>query len=259
MNLSAKDIKVTLGGNEILKGITSKLEGNEFVGLIGPNGSGKSTFLKTIYRILKPSSGLITLNDKNLDKISLKESAKTMGVVSQFNNFNFDFTVEEIVMMGRAPHKKALDLDTVEDYEIVYNTLKKVHMEHYANRSFSTLSGGERQRIMLARALAQEPKILILDEPTNHLDIKYQIEILDLVKSLNLQVFAALHDLNLAAMYCNRIYVIKDGSIVAEGKPKEVLTKELIKEVFEVDVEIFEHPKTKQLNLMYFSNNNKPY
>ncbi|WP_142413679.1 ABC transporter ATP-binding protein [Hathewaya massiliensis] len=259
MNLSAKDIKVTLGGNEILKGITSKLEVNEFVGLIGPNGSGKSTFLKTIYRILKPSSGLITLNDKNLDKISLKESAKTMGVVSQFNNFNFDFTVEEIVMMGRAPHKKALDLDTVEDYEIVYNTLKKVHMEHYAKRSFSTLSGGERQRIMLARALAQEPKILILDEPTNHLDIKYQIEILDLVKSLNLQVFAALHDLNLAAMYCNRIYVIKDGSIVAEGKPKEVLTKELIKEVFEVDVEIFEHPKTKQLNLMYFSNNNKPY
>lgn len=259
MNLSAKDIKVTLGGNEILKGITSKLEGTEFVGLIGPNGSGKSTFLKTIYRILKPSSGVITLNDKNLDKISLKESAKTMGVVSQFNNFNFDFTVEEIVMMGRAPHKKALDLDTVEDYEIVYNMLKKVHMEHYAHRSFSTLSGGERQRIMLARALAQEPKILILDEPTNHLDIKYQIEILDLVKSLNLQVFAALHDLNLAAMYCDRIYVIKDGSMVTEGKPKEVLTKELIKDVFEVDVEIFEHPKTKQLNLMYFSNNNKPY
>ncbi|SHK02373.1 ABC transporter ATP-binding protein [Paramaledivibacter caminithermalis] len=251
MNMIANNISVILNGNHILKGITSKVHKGEFVGLIGPNGSGKSTLLKTIYRAIKPKAGWITLDEKKIFDIPLKETAKQMAVVRQFNNFNFDFSVEEIVMMGRAPHKKMLELDNVKDYEIVYEALKKVDMQDYAKRSFSTLSGGEKQRIMVARALAQKAKFLILDEPTNHLDIKYQLQLLDLIKSLGLEVFAALHDLNLAAMYCNRIYVIKEGKIVAEGKPKEVITEKLLKEVFEVNAEIRQHSLTGQLNIIY--------
>ena len=238
MNISAKDIHLSYGEKEILKGVDIHSENGEFVGLIGPNGSGKSTLLKCIYRILKPNAGQVFLDEEELRDMSIKESARKMGVVAQHNYYNFEFTVREVVMMGRAPHKKALERDNAKDYEIVEEALKTVGMEGFAQRSFSTLSGGEQQRVILARALAQQTPCLILDEPTNHLDITHQLQLMRIVKNLSATVISAIHDLNIAAMFCDRIYALKEGRIIAQGTPREVLTEDFIRQVYQVDAEI---------------------
>lgn len=238
MNICATDIKMEIGNNEILKGVSIDSKNREFIGIIGPNGSGKSTLLKCIYRILKPNNGCIMLGEEDISKMSVKESAKKLAVVAQHNYYNFDFSVGEVVLMGRSPHKKSLEPDNSEDYGIVNESLEKVGMLGFKNRSFSTLSGGEQQRVILARALAQQTPCLILDEPTNHLDIKYQLSLLNIVKSLNLTIISAIHDLNIASMYCDRLFVMKNGRIVGMGTPQEVLTKEFIKEIYDIDVEI---------------------
>ena len=238
MNISAKDIHLSYGAKEILKGVDIHSENGEFVGLIGPNGSGKSTLLKCIYRILKPNAGQVFLDEEELRAMSIKESARKMGVVAQHNYYNFEFTVREVVMMGRAPHKKALERDNAKDYEIVEEALKTVGMEGFAQRSFSTLSGGEQQRVILARALAQQTPCLILDEPTNHLDITHQLQLMRIVKNLSATVISAIHDLNIAAMFCDRIYALKEGRIIVQGTPREVLTEDFIRQVYQVDAEI---------------------
>lgn len=251
MHISTENIKVKIGDTDILKGININANNKEFIGIIGPNGSGKSTLLKCIYRSLKPNSGIIKLDDIDLSKISVRESSKKLAVLSQHNNYNFDFSVKDILLMGRSPHKKFLDRDTKEDYDIIYDALDKVGMVNFINRTFLTLSGGEQQRIILARALAQQTECLILDEPTNHLDIKYQIQLMSIVKNLNIEVVAAIHDLNIAAMYCDKLYVLKEGIIVAYGTPKEILTSKLIKDVYGVDSVIIENPATNLLNICY--------
>ena len=238
MNIKAENINVTLEKNNILKGINIEVDNKEVVGIIGPNGSGKSTLLKCIYRVLKPNDGAILLDKVDIKNMTVKESSKRLAVLSQHNNYNFDFTVKDIVLMGRSPHKKFMERDNEEDYDIVNEALKKVDMFEFKDRSFQSLSGGEQQRVILARALAQQPKCLILDEPTNHLDIKYQLQLMRIVKGLGIEVIAAIHDLNIAAMYCDKIYVLKDGEIIKYGKPKDVLTKEIIKDVYEVDAEV---------------------
>ena len=161
-----------------------------------------------------------------------------MAVVAQHNYYNFDFSVREVVLMGRAPHKKTLERDNADDYRIVEKALKTVQMDKFADRSFSTLSGGEQQRVILARALAQQTPALLLDEPTNHLDITHQIMLMKLVKNLDVTVISAIHDLNIAAAYCDRIYVLKDGVLEGEGTPKEVLTPELIWRIYKVESEV---------------------
>ncbi len=238
MNIKSENINVTLEKNNILKGINIEVDNKEVVGIIGPNGSGKSTLLKCIYRVLKPNDGSILLDNIDIKEMSVKESSKRLAVLSQHNNYNFDFTVKDIVLMGRSPHKKFMERDNKEDYDIVNEALKKVDMFEFKDRSFQSLSGGEQQRVILARALAQQPQCLILDEPTNHLDIKYQLQLMRIVKGLGIEVIAAIHDLNIAAMYCDKIYVLKDGEIIKNGKPKDVLTQELIKDVYEVDSEV---------------------
>ena len=238
MNIKSENINVTLEKNNILKGINIEVDNKEVVGIIGPNGSGKSTLLKCIYRVLKPNDGAILLDNVDIKEMSVKESSKRLAVLSQHNNYNFDFTVKDIVLMGRSPHKKFMERDNKEDYDIVNEALKKVDMFEFKDRSFQSLSGGEQQRVILARALAQQPQCLILDEPTNHLDIKYQLQLMRIVKGLGIEVIAAIHDLNIAAMYCDKIYVLKDGEIIKNGKPKDVLTQELIKDVYEVDSEV---------------------
>ena len=250
MNICATDIKMEIGNNEILKGVSIDSKNREFIGIIGPNGSGKSTLLKCIYRILKPNNGCIMLGEEDISKMSVKESAKKLAVVAQHNYYNFDFSVGEVVLMGRSPHKKSLEPDNSEDYDIVNESLEKVGMLGFKNRSFSTLSGGEQQRVILARALAQQTPCLILDEPTNHLDIKYQLSLLNIVKSLNLTIISAIHDLNIASMYCDRLFVMKNGRIVGMGTPQEVLTKEFIKEIYDIDVEIVYDSKG-DLHLLY--------
>ena len=256
MRIEAKAVEALLGGSRILKGVDLEAGQRELVGVIGPNGSGKSTLLKCIYRVLKPAAGAVYLDGKDLDAYSWKASAKCIAVVAQHNYYNFDFSVRDVVLMGRAPHKRALERDTAEDFRIVAEALETVGMAALADRSFSTLSGGEQQRVILARALAQQTPCLILDEPTNHLDINYQLQLMDLVRGLDRTVIAAVHDLNIAAMYCDRLYAMKDGKIVGQGSPKELLTPEFIREMYQVDarlvsdedgcLHILFHPGAKQ-------------
>lgn len=240
MTAKTQDIRLSYGANEVLKGVSIEAGHKEFVGLIGPNGSGKSTLLKCIYRVLKPDCGAVFLDGSGLRDMSVKESARKLAVVAQHNYYNFDFSVMEVVLMGRSPHKRALERDNAKDYEITRKALMTVQMQDFAQRSFSTLSGGEQQRVILARALAQQTPCLVLDEPTNHLDITYQLQLLRIVKQLDLTVISAIHDLNIAAMFCDRIYVLQAGEIVAQGTPKSVLTKELIRDVYQVESEIVE-------------------
>lgn len=218
--MKVEEISYSVRDKRLIESISLEIIEGEFIGLIGPNGSGKSTLLKNIYRVLKPDRGGVYLNGKDLSQMTQKETARSMAVVSQEANMAFDFAVMDIVMMGRAPHKRLLESDTARDQEIAERALARVGMQHVASSSFATLSGGEKQRVLIARALAQEAGFLILDEPTNHLDIRYQLQMMDLVKALKLTSFAALHDLNIAACYCDRIYVLNDGRIVAAGRPK---------------------------------------
>lgn len=238
MKITTQQLHAVLGNTEILRGIDFEANEGEFVGIIGPNGSGKSTLLRCLYRVLTPSEGAVFLDGKKLSSYRVKESAQKLAVVAQHNYYNFEFSVRDVVMMGRAPHKRALDRDTAEDYQIMRQSLKAVGMQEFEERSFSTLSGGEQQRIILARALAQQTPCLILDEPTNHLDIKYQLWLMDIVKNLDCTVISAVHDLNIAAMYCDRLYAMKQGKLIAQGTPHELLTPDLIRELYEVDAEV---------------------
>ncbi|MDO4177803.1 MAG: ABC transporter ATP-binding protein [Phascolarctobacterium sp.] len=249
MEILAQAVKMAFGPKEILKGIDLSLHNKEFLGIIGPNGSGKSTFLKCIYRVQKPTSGTILFNGKNLDELSYRESALQLAVVAQHNSYSFDFTVLDVVLMGRSPHKKILERDNAKDFEIAREALSTVGLSEFEKRSFSTLSGGEQQRVILARALTQQTECLVLDEPTNHLDIKYQLEIMDIVKGLDLTVVSAIHDLNIAAMYCDRLIALKDGQIVGMGTPRELLTEKFIYDMYEVK-SIVKH-ENGRMNIMY--------
>lgn len=252
MELNVKQLSVTFGDQAIVNEVSVKVLEKQFVGLIGPNGCGKSTLLKSIYKVIKPQQGYVFLSEMDVLRAHPKAVSQKLGVVGQFNELSFDFTVSEMVMMGRTPHKGLLEADHTKDYEIVNEALRKVNLQHYAQRSYSSLSGGEKQRVILARALAQQPQFMILDEPTNHLDIKYQLQILQIVKLLDIGLLAALHDLTLAAKYCDYLYVMKAGQVVTCGEPEAVLTKELIKEVFEVECEIYRNPVTGDLGIAYF-------
>lgn len=251
MDLKVKELKVTLSKKEIVKGIDLAVANNKFIGLIGPNGSGKSTLLKAIYGVIKPSYGDVYISDKNVKDYNKKSLAKTLGVVSQFNNISFDFKVIDIVLMGRSPYKGLLEQENKTDYDMALKALSQVGMIDFAQKSFSLLSGGEKQRVILARAITQNPKILILDEPTNHLDIKYQLEVMSIVKNLNICVLAALHDLTLASQFCDELYVLKDGNIVCKGAPKEVITEKMIKKVYDVDSNVYINPVTNKLSIEY--------
>ena len=256
MKLEAKDIEAVLGGTPILRGVSLEVDHNDFVGIIGPNGSGKSTLLKCIYRVLKPQAGIVRLDGTDIRELSYKKSAQTIAVLAQHNYYNFEFSVQDVVLMGRSPHKRTMERDNSQDYAIVAQALETVGMADMTKRSFSTLSGGEQQRVILARALAQQTPCLILDEPTNHLDIKYQLQLLDIVKGLSRTVISAIHDLNIAAMYCTWLVVMKDGKVITKGTPRQVLTPELIRQVYEVEatvstdaqgiLRILYYPKTQE-------------
>ncbi|NLM47039.1 MAG: ABC transporter ATP-binding protein [Firmicutes bacterium] len=251
MKLQVENLSYGYDHKPVIEDICLTVKKGEFVGLIGPNGSGKSTVLKNLYRALQPDAGIVYLDGENLFSLTYKQAATKIGVVVQENVLPFDFSVEEIVAMGRSPHKKLFDGDTQRDREIVRNALACLGMEEMAHRNYLHLSGGEKQRVLLARAIAQDTDFLILDEPTNHLDIGYQLQLLDLVKSLQVTVLAALHDLNLAAMYCDRLYIMKDGRIYKAGTPEEVLTPEIIFDVYGIRADVFLHPVTKKVTVTF--------
>ena len=236
--IETKQVRYRVRGREILRGIDFHVEKGEFVGLIGPNGSGKSTFLKNIYKVLHPQSGDIFLMGGDLLAMSNREMAQRLAVMAQEQEAAFDFTVEEVVMMGRQARKRLLETESQEDRALVTQVLERIQLTPLREQGFSTLSGGEKQRVLMARALAQQTPILILDEPTNHLDIKYQLQLMELLRQSGRTVVAAIHDLNLAAAYCHRLYALKNGVIVGEGTPRELLTPAFLREVYEVEAEV---------------------
>lgn len=238
MVLDISSLSFNFGSKNILADIDLSIKNNGIVGIIGPNGSGKSTLLKCIYRVLKPKTGTIFIDGKNINDYQFKETAKKMAVVAQHNDTHFDFNVLEMVLIGRSPHKKFMERDSAEDIELAYKALEQVNMKDFAGRNFSSLSGGEKQRIILARALVQNTDCLILDEPTNHLDIKHQLHFMSLAKNLKITVISAIHDLNIAAMYCDKIYALKEGQIIASGSVNEVITEEVIKTLYDVEAKI---------------------
>lgn len=251
MQLNVRDLSYSYSEENTIDEVCLDVQDGEFVGLIGPNGSGKSTILKNVYRSLTPDNGCIMLDGEELAKMSFRQSALRQAVVGQENEVPFDFLVEEIVAMGRSPHKKLFDADSAEDKKIVGDALSYLGMSNMARRSYQNISGGEKQRVLIARAIAQQTELMILDEPTNHLDISYQLQIFDLVKQLGVTVFSAIHDLNLAAMYCDRIIALKNGRVVTSGTPEEVLTAQTIHDIFGVEAEVAVQPRTGKLAITY--------
>jgi iron complex transport system ATP-binding protein len=250
--LLAKDVSWSVEKRAILTSLELDVRQGELAGVIGPNGSGKSSFLRTVYRVLRPDTGLITLDGDDVWKLSTRAAARRTAAVLQETPGDFDFTAEEMVFMGRTPHKGPLERETAEDHRIVSESLARVGMTEFAHRAFSTLSGGEKQRVLIARAIAQQARFMILDEPTNHLDIRYQLEILELVKSLGVTTLAALHDLNLAAAYCDRLFAIESGRVVHSGPPEDVLTPHLLREIFGVGAHVQPDPHTGRPHLTFF-------
>lgn len=236
--LSVDSVSLAIDDQPILDRVMLEVQPGEFVGLVGPNGSGKSSLLRTIYRVLRPQAGLISTDDDDVWAMTARDAARRTAVMAQETHAEFDFTVRELVLTGRTPHKGLFDRDTAEDSDIVAQGMAQTGVTHLADRHFATLSGGEKQRVLLARALAQRAKFLVLDEPTNHLDIRYQLELLELVRSLRTTSLAALHDLNLAARYCDRIVVMQAGKVRAAGTPAEVLTPSIIAAAFGVSARI---------------------
>ena len=251
LKLQVKNLKFSIDKKDILKDISFDIPKGSFVGIIGPNGSGKSTILKNIYRLYKPDSGRLILDNKDLSTMKDKECAKEIAVLAQESNSQFDFTVEQIVKMGRYPYKSVFEDYSKKDIEMVNNMLKRVGLDDYSNRSFSKLSGGEKQRTLIARALVQDTDFLILDEPTNHLDIGYQIQLMDLVKSLNITTLSAIHDMNIASMYCDYLIVMKDGKIRKCGKVEEVITSDMLKEIFGVNAYVGINPINNKLQVSF--------
>ncbi|HAS72874.1 MAG TPA: ABC transporter [Clostridiales bacterium UBA8960] len=244
--VGVQNIKFSYAKDEVLKRISFDVQEGKFVSIIGPNGSGKTTLLKNICRLLSPSEGQIEIRNRSLKQYKAKSLAKTIAVVHQGASSAFDFNVGEVVLMGRYPHLKRLESESMKDMTIAETAMHQTETFHLREKTLHSISGGERQRVMIARALAQEPELLLLDEPISHLDIKFQLEILKLCKSLNetkgLTILTTLHDINLASRFSDVIIMMKNGNIHMMGTPNEVVNAENIKAVYDVDVLVVEKP-----------------
>ena len=248
MNIAAeaKDITVGYGEHTVLKSVSLAIEQGGFLGILGPNGCGKTTFLRSLSKVLKPEDGVVYIDGKAVSSYDAKTFAKTVGCVSQETETGFEFSVRDIVLMGRHPHIGRLAPLTAGDYAIADEAMRFTNTLQFKDRLVTELSGGERQRVLIAKTLAQQPKILLLDEPTNHLDVCHQIEILQLIRSLTpkITVIGVLHDLNLASYFCDRIVLMEKGQILSVGTPAEVLTPERVYNVFSVRMIVSPHPVT---------------
>ncbi|WP_309492922.1 ABC transporter ATP-binding protein [Candidatus Hecatella orcuttiae] len=254
VTLNISGVTCHYGSVKILEDVTFSVKGGDFVGILGPNGSGKTTLLRAISKTLKPRIGTIFLDEVDVYSLKNVEVARTMAVVPQDTSLAFDFTALEAVLMGRNPHLSRFKFEDEQDLAVAREAMELTSTWHLADKLLSQLSGGEKQRVIIARALAQEPKILLLDEPTTHLDICHQIEIMDLLRRLSQQrklvVLAVFHDFNLAAKYCDSVVLLKDGKIFSIGSMKDVLTGENIKKVYGVNVLVQTHPVTGSIYVM---------
>jgi len=246
IKLEAENLTLAYGHNVVIKDLSFQVMPGEMVGLIGPNGSGKSTIIKALSNVIRPDSGRVFIDGRDIARIPRTELARLMGVVPQMSLLPGAFTAFEIVLMGRNPHLGLLQYEGEKDMAITWDAMGKTATQSLAERRIGELSGGEIQRVVIARILAQEPKSILLDEPTSNLDISHQVEILDLIKKLcrenNLTVLVSLHDLNLASQYCDRLILINDTRVHARGTPAEVINSENIREVYGTEGCVYTHP-----------------
>jgi len=243
--LVLEDICFNYPDRSMLSKITAHFPQGSLTGIIGPNGSGKTTLVKVIGRWLAAESGTIKLFGQYAPTLSSRHFARALAVVEQESLLGVDLTVRELVSLGRLPHQTILQRETLDDRSIILRSMSRTGIVHLSERAVSQLSGGEKQRARIAMALAQDSPILILDEPTTHLDIRHQMELLALLLSLaneGMTIIAVLHDINLAALYCQRLVVMSEGKIFAQGSPLEILNAELISSVYGCRVETFPHP-----------------
>jgi iron complex transport system ATP-binding protein len=246
IKVEMQDVCLGYGRKIVLEDISFQVMPGEMVGLIGPNGCGKSTIIRALSRIIPPRSGKILLDGKDLSRVPRRDLARWLGVVPQLPLLPSVFTAFEVVLMGRNPHLGLFQYEGQRELDIAWQAMKRTSTHSLAERRVSELSGGEIQCLLIARVLAQETKVILLDEPTANLDIGRQVEILNLIRDLcvgsNLTVLAALHDLNLASQYCDRLILINNGRIHAEGTPGEVITPDNIKEVYGAEHCVYTHP-----------------
>ena len=245
--LKVSDLEAGYNQKEVLREINFSVNEGDFLGIIGPNSSGKSTLLRCLSRVLPPFKGEVLLNGEDIYKLKAKEVAKSIAMVPQDTVVSFAFSVEEIVLMGRTPYLSHFGQERKRDFLIARASLRQTNSLHLSSRLINELSAGERQKVIIAKALSQEPEVLFLDEPTSHLDINHQIEVFDLLKKLNkeegLTVVAVSHDLNLAALYCEELILLKEGGVFASGRVEKVLTKENIRKVYNCEVEMSPHQR----------------
>ncbi len=259
--LQTRDLYYSYKEKPVIEDISFDLIPGEILGIIGPNGCGKTTLLGNLNKNLIPKSGCVMINDTDLEDLKKKEIAQEVAVIPQTNEIKFSFTVREIVSMGRMPFQEAFQGESYDDISIIDDAIEKAGISDMADRYINTMSGGERQKVIIARALAQTPKILLMDEPTLHLDISAQFDILDLIHSLSkkegLTVVIVSHDLSMAARYCDRIMMIHNHRIHVIGNTEDVLTPENMRTVFNVEAEFLKDSKTgKNMVLIHGSATN---
>jgi len=249
--IRVKALSLGYGARAVLEDLNFQVDRGEFVGILGPNGSGKSTLVNALAGLLPPQAGAIELNGQDLQSVASRVRAQTMAVVPQSNEIRFPFSCMEVVLMGRYPRRRRLGTLTPEDLMAGLRAMRQTTTEHLQDRLVTEVSGGERQRVVIARALAQEPDILMLDEATSSLDVRKKLEIFELCQALNreknLTVLCAIHDLNLAAMYCRRLIILKDDRMVEDGATELVFTSEILSAVFETPMEVARHPLSGRL------------
>lgn len=244
--IQVTDLNLGYEKRPVLTGLNFRVDPGEFVGLLGPNGSGKSTLLQALSGLLPPQGGSIRLHDRRLGSLASRHRAQTLAVVPQSSEVRFPFACLEIVLMGRYPHRQRLGALTDEDLLWALKSMRRTTTEHLQERPVTEVSGGEHQRVVIARALAQDPQILLLDEATSSLDVRKKLEIFEILKLLNetrgLTVLCAMHDLNLAALYCRRLIFLKDGGILEDGPTEEVFTPEVLARLYDTPMEVGRHP-----------------
>lgn len=243
--IEVKNIQFSYNTEDVIKDVSFALHQGEFLGIIGPNGAGKSTILRLVCRILTPRLGSVLIFDKNITMIRRKILAQQIAFVPQETYFALNFTVEHILIMGRYPYLGVFQREGRKDIDAVEYALEQADVTKFRKRPINSLSSGERQRVVIARALAQQPKILLLDEPTSHLDLHHQFAIMELLKKLNtlgISIIIVNHDLNLASLYCQRLLLMHEGTIYADGTPKSLINEKTLRDVYGTSVKIIRHP-----------------